>query len=360
VIVSDHPITGSPDRPIPPTPHVSIVIVTWNGRPLLERFLPSVLATDYPAFEVVVADNASTDGTPEWLAQAHPSVRVIRHPENWLFARGNNAAVAQTAGELICLLNNDVEVQPDWLRPLVDSLVGDPEVAAVQPKLLQHSDRRRFEYAGAAGGFLDSYAYPFARGRLFSTLEEDTGQYDDARDVSWATGACMLVRRDAWDAAGGLDERFGMHMEEIDLCWRLWRAGWRVRVQPASHAWHLGGASLPHGDPRKTRLNFRNSLLMLYKNSRASDWPRLRRARRLLDGLAAARMLVGGDRAGAAAVRQAWREFGALAPHYAGARPAEDERCAMPMYGGSVVVDYFLRGRRRFDEMPARWEADNR
>jgi GT2 family glycosyltransferase len=169
----------------------------------------------------------------------------------------------------------------------------------------------------------------------------------------------MVVRRDAWDAAGGLDERFGMHMEEIDLCWRLWRAGWRVRVEPASHAWHLGGASLPHGDPRKTRLNFRNSLLMLYKNSKASDWPRLRRARRLLDGTAAARMLAGGDRAGAAAVRQAWREFAALAPHYAGVRPAEDEQCAMPMYRGSVVVDYFLKGRRRFSQLPPeRWDGE--
>jgi GT2 family glycosyltransferase len=337
--------------PLPPTPHVTIVIVTWNGRPLLERFLPSVLATDYESFEVVVADNASADGTAEWLAEVHPTVRVIRHPENWLFARGNNEAVRQTAGELVCLLNNDVEVPPGWLRPLVDTLVQNPDVAAVQPKLLQHGDRTRFEYAGAAGGFIDRYGYPFTRGRLFSTLEEDHGQYDDARDVCWATGACMLVRRDAWEAAGGLDEAFGMHMEEIDLCWRLWRAGWRVRVEPASRAWHLGGASLPQGDPRKTFLNFRNSLLTVYKNTPAREWPAVRRRRRLLDGLAAARMLAAGDRAGAAAVRRGWREFGEMAPRYAAGRPAAGERCAMPLFSGSVVVEYYLRGRRRFSDL---------
>lgn len=330
------------------------MIVTWNGRPLLERFLPSVLATDYPQLEVVVADNASTDGTAEWLAAAHPAVRAVRHPENWLFARGNNEAVRQTSSELVCLMNNDVEVPPDWLHPLVDALAADAGVAAVQPKLLQHGDRTRFEYAGGAGGFIDSYGYPFTRGRLFSTMEVDAGQYDDARDVCWATGACMLIRRDAWDAAGGLDEAFGMHMEEIDLCWRLWRARWRVRAEPRSHVWHLGGASLPQGDPRKTRLNFRNSLLTLYKNTSPSEWPRLRRMRRLLDGAAAARMLAGGDRSGAAAVRAGWREFAELAPRYADARPAGDDAGAMPLYRGSVVADYYLRRRRRFLDLP-RW-----
>jgi GT2 family glycosyltransferase len=335
----------------PLTPHVSIVIVTWNGRPLLERFLPSVLATDYRGLEVVVADNASTDDTVAWLSEVHPSVRIVRHPENWLFARGNNEAVRQTSGDLICLMNNDVEVPPDWLRPLVASLHANPGVAAVQPKLLQHGDRRRFEYAGAAGGFLDRYGYPFARGRLFSTLELDAGQYDDARDVSWATGACMLIRRDAWEAVGGLDERFEMHMEEIDLCWRLWRAGWRVRVEPASHAWHLGGASLPRGDPRKTRLNFRNSLLMLYKNSKPSEWPRLHRGRRVLDAVAATHEIASGNPAGARAIRQAWREFDEMRPAYTDSRPAESEADAMPRYSGSVVADYFLRGRRRFREL---------
>ncbi|MEL7362263.1 MAG: glycosyltransferase family 2 protein, partial [Bacteroidota bacterium] len=174
-------------------PRVSVIIVTWNGRALLEQCLPSVLATDFESFEIVVADNASTDDTVAWLAATHPEVRVVRHPENWLFARGNNEAIRHTESEYVCLLNNDVEVPPGWLAPLVRVLDTMPEVAAVQPKLLQHGDRTQFEYAGASGGFLDAAGYPFTRGRLFDTLEPDAGQYDDARGVFWASGAALLL-----------------------------------------------------------------------------------------------------------------------------------------------------------------------
>jgi GT2 family glycosyltransferase len=337
-----------------PLPRVSVVIVTWNGRALLERFLPSVVATDYPDFEVVVADNASTDGTAAWLAAAHPDVVVVRHPENWLFARGNNAAVPHASGRYLVFLNNDVEVPPGWLRPLVATLEAMPDVAAVQPKLLQHGDRTRFEYAGGAGGFLDAFGYPFTRGRLFFTLEEDHGQYDDPRDVFWASGACLLVRREAFEAAGGFDERFEMHMEEVDLCWRLWRAGRRVRVAPESTVYHLGGASLPQGNPRKAYYNFRNSLLMLYKNLPPSAWRRAARVRRALDALAWARALVtAGGRAEAAAVCRAYRDARALFPRYAAARPADGDLPVLPPYRGSVVLDYFARGRRRFSDLPA-------
>ena len=335
-----------------PLPPVSIVIVSWNGRGLLERYLPSVLATDYASFEVVVADNASTDGTTEWLAATHPAVRVVQHPENWLFARGNNVAVAQTTAPYVCLLNNDVEATPDWLAPLVAVMEASGDIAAVQPKLLQHIDRTCFEYAGASGGFLDAVGYPFARGRLFSTLEKDDGQYDDARDVCWATGACLLIRRSAFEDAGGLDERFEMHMEEIDLCWRLWRAGWRIRVEPKSTVYHLGGTSLPQGDPRKTYLNFRNSLLMLYKNTPASEWPRVFRKRKLLDTLAQARGLVAGGPAEAAAIRRAYRDARLLFQHYAEERPAGASPSSMPQYGRSIAVDYFLKGRRYFNNLP--------
>jgi len=334
-------------------PRVSVVIVTWNGRGLLERFLPSVLATDYPDLEVVVADNASTDSTAEWLASAFPTVRVVRHKENGLFARGNNEAVPHTTGPYLCLLNNDVEVPPDWLRPLVAVLEGDRGVAAVQPKLLQHVERTRFEYAGAAGGFLDRYGYPFTRGRLFTTLEDDHGQYDTPRDVCWATGAAFLIRREAWDLEGGLDERFGMHMEEIDLCWRLWRRGLRVRAEPAARVYHLGGASLPQGDPRKAFLNFRNSLLMLYKNLPPTTWRRVGRARRVLDGVAATRARLGGNAAEADAIRRAWKEARTIFPHYRDTRPADGAPDALPFYRGSIVSDYFLRGRRHFSDLPA-------
>ena len=333
-----------------PSPRVSVVVVTWNGRALLERFLPSVLATDYPDLEVVVADNASTDGTAAWLAEAHPEVVVARHGENLLFAGGNNAAVPHATGGILCFLNNDVEVPPGWLRPLVAAL-DDEAVVAVQPKLLQHGDRQRFEYAGAAGGFLDAFGYPFTRGRLFDTLEPDAGQYDDARDVFWATGAALVVRRSAFEAAGGFDASFGMHMEEIDLCWRLWRAGGRVRVEPASEVYHLGGASLPQGDARKAFFNYRNGLVMLAKNLPPREARRALRARRVLDAVAAARSWIGGSRDEAAAIRRAWREARALLPSVE--PPPADEPPVLPPYRGSVVVDYFLRGRRRFADLPA-------
>ncbi|MDX1420774.1 MAG: glycosyltransferase family 2 protein [Rubricoccaceae bacterium] len=335
-------------------PRVSVIIVTWNGRALLERFLPSVLATDYPDFEVVVADNASTDGTAEWLAEAHPEVLLVQHPHNWLFARGNNAAVPHATGHHLVFLNNDVEVPPGWLRPLVATLEALPDAAAVQPKLLQHADRTRFEYAGGAGGYLDALGYPFTRGRLFFTLEEDRGQYDDARDVFWASGACLAVRRKAFEAVGGFDEAFGMHMEEVDLCWRLWRAGWRVRVAPQSEVYHLGGASLPQGDPRKTYLNFRNSLVMLYKNLPPRVWRRVARARRALDGLAWVRALATGGRGEAAAVRRAYRDARALYPLYRDERPADDDSPVLPPYRGAVVLDYYARRRRRFRDLLVR------
>ena len=336
-------------RPPAPPPRVSVVVVTWNGRALLERFLPSVLASRHPDVEVVVADNASGDGTAEWLTAAHPGVVVVRHPENGLFARGNNAAVPHATGDLLCFLNNDVEVPPDWLGPLVAAF-EDPGVVAVQPKLLQHGDRGRFEYAGASGGYLDAWGYPFTRGRLFDTLEPDRGQYDDARDVFWATGAALVVRRGAFEAAGGFDESFGMHMEEIDLCWRLQRAGWRVRVEPASEVYHLGGASLPAGSPRKAYYNFRNGLVMLAKNLPPAELRRVLRARRALDAAAAGRALAAGRRDEAAAIRRAWRDardrIRAVAP------PRPGERVVLPPYRRSVVADYFLRGRRHFSDLP--------
>ena len=334
---------------MPDRPRVSVIIVTWNGRGLLDRFLPSVLASTYPALEVIVADNASDDGTAEWLAEAHPSVTVVRHPENWLFAKGNNRALSAATGELVLFLNNDVEVPPGWLEPLVAAM--EPGVGAVQPKLLQHGDRSRFEYAGASGGFLDRDGIPFTRGRLFSTLEPDHGQYDDARDVDWATGAALLVRREAFEAHGGFDERFGMHMEEIDLCWRLRRAGWRVRAEPAAEVYHLGGASLPQGDPRKAFLNYRNGLAMLAKNLPDPELSQVLRRRRRLDAVAALRAVAAGRADEARAIRRAWRAFRTWLPDLP--RPAPGEPTVLPSYRRSIIADYFGRGRRHFSDVPA-------
>ncbi len=334
-------------------PRVSVVIVTWNGQPLLERFLPSVLATDYGDLEIVVADNASADGTAEWLAAEHAGVVVVRHDENRLFAGGNNAAVPHATGEIVVFLNNDVEVPPDWLGPLIAAF-DDPEVVAVQPKLVQHGDRTRFEYAGASGGFLDRDGIPFTRGRLFDTLEPDTGQYDDARDVFWATGAALAVRKDAFVAAGGFDVAFGMHMEEIDLCWRMQRAGGRVRVEPASRVFHLGGASLPRG-ARKTYLNYRNGLAMLVKNLPDAHLRPVLSRRVVLDAAAATRLAAAGQREESAAILRAWRDFRALAPGLP--RPAPGEPLVLPSYRRSVIVDYFARGRRRFSDLPGAWRT---
>ncbi|MEX0747174.1 MAG: glycosyltransferase family 2 protein, partial [Rhodothermales bacterium] len=215
-------------------PRVSIIIVSWNALPLLKKCLPSVVATRYSNLEIILADNASTDGSAEWVAREFPQIRLVRHPENWRFCKGNNEAIPHASGQYVVLLNNDVEVPPDWLAPLVEVLEVDSQVAAVQPKLLQYTDRTRFEYAGASGGFLDRLGYAFTRGRIFFAMEEDRGQYDDARDVFWASGACVVIRRSALDRVGLLDEQFEMHMEEIDLCWRLQRSGYRIRVEPAS------------------------------------------------------------------------------------------------------------------------------
>ena len=334
-------------------PRVSVIIVSWNARPLLKQCLPSVVATDYPNFEIVLADNRSTDGSAAWVATEFPAAKIVRHPKNWLFARGNNAAVPHATGEYIVLLNNDVEVPPGWLRPLVDVMERNLDVGAVQPKLLQYDDRDRFEYAGASGGFLDRLGYPFTRGRVVDTMERDRGQYDDARDVFWATGAALCLRRTAFEAVGGLDERFEMHMEEIDLCWRLHRQGYRVRVEPSSTVYHIGGASLPQGDPRKTYYNFRNSLLMLYKNLPASVWRRVFAQRLALDTAAAVKALGTGSVDEATAIVRAYRDAHRMRSFYTTQRPASVEHAVLPPYRGVIPIDYFLRGRRTFDALPA-------
>jgi GT2 family glycosyltransferase len=333
-------------------PPVSIVILTWNGKPLVQRCLPSVVATDYPNLEIILADNASSDGTAAWVAREYPEVKIVRHPENKYFAGGNNAALPHTTGRFVVLLNNDVEVPPNWLHPLVQAATEASDVAAVQPKMLQYDDRDRFEYAGAAGGFLDRVGYPFTRGRVFDTMEDDRGQYDDARDVFWATGAALLLRRSALEEVGTLDERFEMHMEEIDLCWRLWRHGYRVRVAPQSTVYHIGGASLPQSSPRKTYYNFRNSLLMLYKNLPSSAWRRTMALRLACDGAALGRTLVQGELQEAGAILRAYRDALRMRRHYRNARPSPSDPTVYPWYRGLIPVDYFLRGRRTFADLP--------
>lgn len=347
------PVRTQPFRPTRMSlPRVSLILLNWNGRDLLPKTLPSVVATTYENLEIIFADNASTDGSADWAAAHFPGLKVLRHPENWGFCRGNNEAVLQATGSLIVLLNSDVEVPPGWLDPLVARIQSDSSIAAVQPKLLQYEDRTQFEYAGGSGGFLDRWGYPFTRGRLFFTLEADSGQYDDARDVFWASGAALLLRRSALDEVGLLDERFYLHMEEIDLCWRLLRAGYRVVVEPRSEVYHIGGSSLPQGNPRKAYFNFRNSLLLLYKNLSPRTWRRVFPVRAALDLLAVTRALLLGHGREAWAILRAYADAHRLKSAYAASRPSDDSPPVLPTYRRSVVIDYFLLHRRTFRELP--------
>ncbi len=343
---------------------VSIIIVSWNALETVKKCLPSVVATDYrdldggDAFEIIFADNASTDGSSDWIEANYPDVRIVRHPENWGFARGNNEAARHARGEILVLLNNDVEVPSDWLSPLVSAFDADPGIGAAQPRLHQFDRRSDFEYSGAAGGFLDRYGYPFARGRMFDTLEKDEGQYDGpigghenaagvyhgTSEIFWASGTCLVVRRSLWEAISGLEESFFMHMEEIDFCWRLRSAGHRIVCVSESVVYHIGGASLPAGDPRKTYLNFRNNLLMLYRNLPAADWRRIFMARLCLDGIAALRALL------TLKPRDTWAIMRAYAAAHRMKARLPGPHAALP-YRRSVVFDYFLRGKKRFSDL---------
>ncbi|MCR6720362.1 MAG: glycosyltransferase family 2 protein [Chitinophagaceae bacterium] len=249
---------------MPPT--VAIVILNWNGRKVLEQFLPSVVRTGYAAHTVYVADNASTDDSIPWLQQHYPQVKLIAMDENRGYAGGYNKALQQVEADYFVLLNSDVEVDAGWLEPMVQLLESDPDIAACQPRVRAYLQRDHFEYAGAAGGWIDKFGYPFCRGRVFDHIEKDLNQYTDTRPVFWATGAALFVRANAFKKVGGLDEYFFAHQEEIDLCWRLQLAGYHIYVCGDSLVYHLGGGTLPQGSPRKTYLNFRNNLIMLWKN----------------------------------------------------------------------------------------------
>lgn len=243
---------------------MSVVILNWNGRGHLERYLPSVVAHTTGDAEVIVADNGSTDDSLQWLRLKYPEIRVIRLDRNYGFAEGYNRALKEVTSDYVLLLNSDVEVTAGWCEPLVEVLDAEHDVAAVAPKLLADKERDRFEYAGASGGFIDYLGYPFCRGRILSTVERDEGQYDDRRDIFWASGAALCCRRELFEALGGFDADFFAHMEEIDLQWRMQLAGWRIVVEPRSVVYHLGGGTLP-ASSRKIYLNHRNNLAMLFK-----------------------------------------------------------------------------------------------
>lgn len=330
---------------------MTVAILTWNGQALLRQFLPAVLAHSDGA-RVVVVDNASADDTVAMLRAEFPAVGLIRHATNLGFCEGYNAALQQLSSPYVVLLNSDVAVTAGWLWPLRALLEARPKVAACQPKILSYAAPGTFEYAGAGGGYLDRLGYPFCRGRLFDSLETDHGQYDDARPVAWASGACLLVRTAAWHQLGGLESAFFAHMEEIDLCWRLWNAGQEVWYQGSSTVYHVGGGTLHKSNPRKTYLNFRNGLALVYKNAAPPELYGSVAQRLVLDWVAALRLLTQGARADFRAVLQAHRDFFSNWRYWRQQRRASQPHLRIGerpgVYAGSLVWAYFARGRRTF------------
>ena len=334
---------------------VAVVILNWNGEAMLRRFLPTVVRYSCDEAEIWVADNASDDASVQLLREHFPSVRLIQLDKNYGFAEGYNRALAQIEAEYYVLLNSDVEVTHHWLTPLVEYMDAYPDVAACQPKLLSEANRDYFEYAGASGGFIDRYGYPFCRGRIFNTVEEDNEQYDYIIDILWATGACMLIRSADYREAHGLDGRFFAHNEEIDLCWRLRQRGRRIVCIPESEVYHVGGGTLPKSNPMKTFLNFRNNLTMLYKNLPDGELKGVMRVRRVLDYVAALKMLVA-DRSWAdfKAVVKARRAFYRWRHNFDDdRREIGRTRTAGPSerVGYSILWQYYVKGRKTFSRL---------
>ena len=334
---------------------VAVIILNWNGSKLLEEFLPSVIRNTPDWAEIIVADNGSTDNSIELLERMFPSVRIMRFDQNHGFAEGYNIAIGRVEHEYCVLLNSDVEVTPNWLEAPIELLDSDKNIACVQPKIMAQRDKRYFEYAGAAGGFIDRYGYPFCRGRILHVVEKDNGQYDDERDILWATGASLFVRTAIYKEVGGLDSGFFAHQEEVDMCWRLRSRGYRLVYTHRSTVYHVGGATLNAENPRKTFLNFRNSLLMLYKNSREADLKHVMMVRRILDYVAAAKFLLEGHPANAKAVYRARREFHQLIPEYRAKRMENLKKRELDdipeLMKSCLIYTFYAIGRRTFDKL---------
>ena len=335
---------------------VAIVILNWNGQAMLAKYLPNVIEYSRQDAEVWVADNCSSDQSMRLLETQFPQVKTIVLEQNFGFAEGYNRALKQIEAEYYILLNSDVEVSHHWLTPLIEFMDSHPQVAACQPKLLAEYDKDSFEYAGACGGFLDKYGYPFCRGRIFNMVERDNGQYDYQQEVLWATGACMMIRsKDYWDA-GGLDGRFFAHNEEIDLCWRLRLMGRQIYCIPESEVYHVGGGTLPKSNPMKTFLNFRNNLTMLYKNLSDNELKKVMRMRWFLDYLAAFEMLIlgrnWGDFKAVFKARKAFKAWRADLDEDRRRIQASRQETEIPqIYQKSILWQYYAKGKKTFKDL---------
>ena len=333
---------------------VAVIILNWNGAKLLRHYLSTVIeGTDAAVADIIVADNGSDDDSLQVLEQEFSQVKVLKFDRNYGFAQGYNMAIAETMYPYTVLLNSDVRTPKGWLNPLLDFMEAHPDVGAVMPKLLHDREdgKPMFEYAGAAGGYIDRHGYPYCRGRIFEYVEPDLGQYDDGpKSVFWATGACLMVRSRLYQDVGGLDKDFFAHMEEIDLCWRIRLAGSDLMMVPSSHVYHLGGGSLPQGNPRKTYLNFRNNLLLLHKNLPHDEGKRLLLVRRLMDTLAFGMAIAKFHFGDARAIVRAHRDFRRMRSHYT-SQPDVNLLKLLPEERVNIITAHYLRGVKRFTQL---------
>lgn len=339
----------------------SIVIVTWNALEHLKKYLPSVAQTEYPDFEIIIADNASIDGSKKWIRKNFPDIKIATFDDNYGYCGGNNRAVPFAEKEILVFLNNDVRVSSDWLHGL-NAAFNNSEVAAAQPKLRADLQPDYFEYAGAAGGFIDQYGYPFCRGRIFEEMELDEGQYDDKAKIFWASGAALAVRKDLFLDSGGFDEDFEFHMEEIDLCWRLQNQGHSIVYTPSSLVYHLGGGSLPMGSPRKVYYNFRNSLFMLWKNYSSVNLRKRFIIRVLLDIVAAWKALLSGKPKEWTAIAKAHIHFLLKMGKINRKRKELQQKRVShndpeTMMRLSIIWKHFAKGLSRFQDLPKKYLA---
>lgn len=339
-------------------PKVAVVILNWNGLNYLQTYLPSVLASTYSNLEVIVGDNGSEDGSVNYVRSNFPQIKIVLNDQNYGFTGGYNRVLNQVKADYFVLLNSDVEVEPNWIGPVIALMESDELIAAAAPKILSWTEKHKFEHAGAAGGFIDSFGYPFCRGRIFYEVEEDHGQYDQTGETLWASGAALFIKQKYWELSGGFDERFFAHMEEIDLCWRLKNMGLKVMYCAESKVYHLGGGTLNAENPFKTFLNFRNNLLLLQKNLWLRKSVFVIPMRFVLDFVTMLRFISEGKHKDAAAINKAHRNFIRHIFKNSGRQKVRSESHAdynlqstAGFYSGSVVFDFFVKKIHKFSEL---------
>jgi GT2 family glycosyltransferase len=338
------------------TSKIAVVILNWNGEELLRKFLPSVVKhSSSENIRIIVADNDSSDRSVELLRHEFPSVEILELDENYGFAVGYNKALVQIQADYFVLLNSDVEVTDNWIGPCIRQFENDDSLAVIQPKIMSYKEPDTFEYAGAAGGFIDKYGYPFCRGRILNRIEKDKGQYDRSTQIFWASGACMFIRADRFKQVGGFDGDFWAHMEEIDLCWRLKSLGYKIIYEPKSTVYHLGGGTLSYGSPKKVCLNFRNNLWMLFKNLPKYEFKRKMTIRMILDGVAALKFLAGFHFRSFGAVFKAhyafYRNFSALKRKRKEIQKNVVVNKQPEIYPKSVMWKFFIQNKNKFSEL---------